>query len=260
MTVAAECINRTEHQINNNHKINVPSLRYALVNRNYAKLWYGQAVSAVGDTVFGTTLVLWVSQVLARGSAWAPAAVSGILVAAGAAVALVGPVAGVFVDRWNRKSTMLRTEAIRAAMVAGLTGLSFVPIPDFPAGLWLAAVYLVVFVLTAAGQFFNPARFATTGDVVPGEDDRIRATGLAEATTSAAGIIGPPIAALLLSPSNSSGPWPPTPPPMPCHTWPSACSGWRRVPGHGPVAERRGPACTPNSRPACGCSRATGSW
>ena len=61
--------------------------------------------------------------------------------AAGAAVALVGPVAGVFVDRWNRKSTMLRTEAIRAAMVAGLTGLSFVPIRDFPAGLWLAAVY-----------------------------------------------------------------------------------------------------------------------
>jgi len=119
-------------------------------------------------------------------------------VAAGAAVALVGPVAGVFVDRWNRKSTMLRTEAIRAAMVAGLTGLSFVPVRDLPAGLWLAAVYLVVFVLTAAGQFFNPARFATTGDVVPGEDDRIRATGLAEATTSAAGIIGPPIAALLL--------------------------------------------------------------
>ena len=176
----------------------MPSLRYALVNRNYAKLWYGQAVSAVGDTVFGTTLVLWVSQVLARGSAWAPVAVSGILVAAGAAVALVGPVAGVFVDRWNRKSTMMRTEAIRAAMVAGLTGLSFVPIRDFPAGLWLAAVYLVVFVLTAAGQFFNPARFATTGDVVPGEDDRIRAAGIAEATTSAAGIIGPPIAALLL--------------------------------------------------------------
>jgi hypothetical protein len=73
-------------------------------------------------------------------------AVSGILVAAGAAVGLVGPVAGVFVDRWNRKSTMMRTEAIRAAMVAGLTGLSFVPVRDLPVGLWLVAVYLVVFV------------------------------------------------------------------------------------------------------------------
>ena len=176
----------------------MPSLRSALVNRNYAKLWYGQAVSAVGDTVFGTTLVLWVSQVLVRGSAWAPAAVSGILVAAGAAVGLVGPVAGVFVDRWNRKSTMMRTETIRAAMVVGLTGLSFVPVRDLPIGLWLVAVYLVVFVLNAAGQFFNPARFATTGDVVHGEEDRIRAAGLAEATTSAAAIVGPPIAVVLL--------------------------------------------------------------
>jgi MFS family permease len=190
--------NRAERCINSNHKVNSPSLRRTLVNRNYAKLWYGQAVSAVGDTVFGTTLVLWVSQVLARGLPWAPAAVSGILVAAGVAVALVGPVAGVFVDRWNRKSTMMRTEVIRAAMVAGLTGLSFVPVRDLPIGLWLATVYLVVFVLNAVGQFFNPARFATTGDVVDGEEDRARAAGLAEATTSAAGIVGPPIAVMML--------------------------------------------------------------
>src|SRR6266487_2143461 len=93
---------------------------------------------------------------------------------------------------------MMRTEAIRAAMVTGLTGLSFVPVRDLPTGLWLVAVYLVVFVLNGVGQFFNPARFATTGDVVHGEEDRIRAAGLAEATVSAAGIVGPPIAALLL--------------------------------------------------------------
>jgi MFS family permease len=161
-------------------------------------LWYGQAASTTGDAVFGTTLVLWVSQVLARGAPWAPAAVSGILVAAGAAIALVGPVAGVFVDRWDRKSTMMRTEVVRAVMVAGLTGLSFVPVRALPVWLWLSAVYLVVFVLNASGQFFNPARFATIGDVVHGEEERVRAAGLAEATTSAAGIIGPPIAALLL--------------------------------------------------------------
>src|ERR1700747_882200 len=173
--MAAACKSLTDRYITNNHKVNVPSLRRMLVNRNYARLWYGQAVSAIGDTVFATTLVLWVSQVLARGSPWAPAAVSGILVAAGAAVALVGPVAGVFVDRWNLKSTMMRTEVIRAAMVAALTGLSFVPVHDLRVGLWLTAVYLVVFVLHAAGQFFNPARFATTGDVVQGEEGRVRA-------------------------------------------------------------------------------------
>jgi len=130
--MASVCENRTKRRINSNHKIRLPSLQRTLINRNYAKLWYGQAVSAVGDSVFGTTLVLWVSQVLASGRPWAPAAVGGILVAAGAAFALVGPIAGVFVDRWNRKSTMMRTEVLRAAMVTGLTGLSFVPVRDLP--------------------------------------------------------------------------------------------------------------------------------
>jgi len=198
ITMAPVCENRAKHYVNNNHKLSLPSLQRALINRNYAKLWYGQAVSAVGDSVFVTTLVLWVSQVLANGRSWAPAAVGGILIATAAAFALVGPIAGVFVDRWNRKSTMMRTEVIRAGMVAGLTGLSFVPVRDLPVWLWLTAVYLVVFVLNAAGQFFSPARFATTGDVVHGEEQRARAVGLAEATTSASWIIGPAIAAPLL--------------------------------------------------------------
>lgn len=196
--MTAVCETRAGGCTNSSRKTYFPSLRRTLANRNYAKLWYGQAASTIGDAVFGTTLVLWVSQVLARGAPWAPAAVSGILVAAGVAIALVGPVAGVFVDRWNRKSTMMRTEVVRAVMVAGLTALSFVPVRELPVWLWLSAVYLVVFVLNASGQFFNPARFATIGDVVHGEEDRVRAAGLAEATTSAAAIIGPPIAALLL--------------------------------------------------------------
>jgi MFS family permease len=196
--MTAVCENRAERCSISSRKAYFPSLQRTLANRDYAKLWYGQAASTIGDAVFGTTLVLWVSQVLARGAPWAPAAVSGILVAAGGAIALVGPLAGVFVDRWNRKSTMMRTEVIRAAMVAALTGLSFVPVRDLPVWLWLSAVYLVVFVLNASGQFFNPARFATIGDVVRGEEDRVRAAGLAEATTSAAAIVGPPIAALLL--------------------------------------------------------------
>jgi hypothetical protein len=82
--------NRAARFINNNHKVTLPSLQRTLINWNYAKLWYGQTASAVGDCVFGTTLVLWVSQVLAGGRSWAPAAVSGILVATAAAFALVG--------------------------------------------------------------------------------------------------------------------------------------------------------------------------
>ena len=121
-------------------------------------------------------------------------------------------------------------------------------------------MYLAVFVLNAAGQFFNPARFATTGDVVHGEEDRVRAVGLAEATTSAAGIIGPPIAALLLFTVGFQ--------------WALAANAasyvvsylairfLRLTPGPRPPApaEAGRPACARSSPPACGSSCATGSW
>src|SRR5205823_3409411 len=101
-------------------------------------------------------------------------------------------------DRWDRVSTMVRSDAARAVLAAGFAGMSFVPLRDLPDGLWLAVTYLVVFCLTGMGQFFAPARFALTGDVVPGDADRARAAGLAGAATSAAGIIGPPVAAPLM--------------------------------------------------------------
>jgi MFS family permease len=170
--------------------------RTVLVNREYARLWWGQAVSSVGDSVFSTTLVLWVGVVLADGRAWAPAAVSGILIADGAAFALVGPLAGVLVDRWDRKKILVRAEMIRTALAAALTAASFVA--GLPVWAWLAVVYLSVFSFSAAGQFFTPARLAVTGQVVHGEADQARATGIAEAMTTAAGFIGPPIAAPLL--------------------------------------------------------------
>ena len=203
----------------------MPSLRRRLINRDYARLWYGQAVSAVGDSVFATTLVLWVSQVLAGGRSWAPAAVSGILVAAAAAFALVGPIAGVFVDRWNRKSTMMRTEVIRGAMVAGLLGLSFVPVHDLPVGLWLAAVYLVVFVLHASGQFFSLARFATTGDVVQGEEAGRERQASPRPPRRRPGSSARRSRPRCYSRSACSGRWPPTPPPISCRIWPSASCG-----------------------------------
>jgi MFS family permease len=172
--------------------------RLTLINRDYTRLWFGQAVSSVGDAVFSTTLVLWVATVLAKGEAWAPVAVSGVVMASGAAVLVVGPLAGVFVDRWDKLRTMLGTEVLRGGLVAVLTAVSFLPVDALPAGVWLALVYTTVLLLHAAGQFFSPARFAILADLVSGEADRARAAGIGQATGETAWIIGPPLAAPLL--------------------------------------------------------------
>ncbi|MET8704159.1 MFS transporter [Kitasatospora sp. NPDC004723] len=173
-------------------------LRPTLISPTYTRLWLGQAVSSVGDAVFSTTLVLWVATVLAEGRSWGPQAVSGVVLATSAAVMFVGPLAGVFVDRWDKRATMLGTEVLRGVLVAALTAVSFVPTEDLPAGVWLALIYATVLALNAASQFFTPARFAVIADLVTDEADRARAAGLAQATGQTAWIIGPPLAAPLL--------------------------------------------------------------
>jgi MFS family permease len=173
-------------------------MRRFLVNRDYARLWYGQAISTVGDYVFDTTLTIWVAKVLLVDSHWAPAAVSGLLLCALVAIMVVGPVAGVFVDRWDRRRVMLGSEVIRGVAVGALTLVMLLPRHALPVGVWLTLLYTVVFLVNAAGQFFNPARIAVIGDIVPAEADRTKAFGLGQATTATAAIIGPPLAAPLL--------------------------------------------------------------
>lgn len=177
-----------------------------LINRNFALLFGGSAISAIGDFVFNTTLVLWIAVELAPGQTWAPLAplaVSGVLVAAAVPVLLVGPLAGVFVDRWNKRATLLGVNIVQAVVVAALLGASgIVPLPFMPSGhlttLWtLGAIYAVVFLVNAANQFQNPSAVALIGDIVA-EEQLPRAMGLIQAMAALATIIGPPVAAPLL--------------------------------------------------------------
>lgn len=98
-----------------------------LVNRNYARLWIGLAVSGVGDQIFNTTIFLWIATVLLEGERLAPVAVGGVVMAVAAATILVGPIAGVFVDRWDKRRTMLASDLIRACLVGLLAAFAFLP-------------------------------------------------------------------------------------------------------------------------------------
>jgi MFS family permease len=165
------------------------------INRNFALLWGGQAISNVGDFVFQTTLVLWIAAIIAKGQSWAPLAVSGVLLATFIPIFLIGPLAGVFVDRWEKRRTMLAMDATRAVLVSLL--LLNTGIISLPVGWQLGLIYAVVFLESACSQFFNPSRFAFIGDVVD-EQHRARASGLGQVTLNLAVVIGPPLAAPLL--------------------------------------------------------------
>ena len=167
-------------------------------NRSWNLLLGGGTISSIGDYVFDTTMVLWIGTVIAKGQAWAPVAVSGVLIAAAVPAIAIGPLAGVFVDRWNRRRIMLVSEVCRAVLCLALLPLAWPSVAGHagrPAELTL--IYVVIFCLNTFGQFAGPARYTLLFSVVD-VADQAQASGLTMASQALAGIIGPPIAAPLL--------------------------------------------------------------
>jgi MFS family permease len=136
-------------------------------------LWWGQAISSVGDFAWDTALVLCVATYLVAGQSWAPLAVSGLVLAAAVPQIAVGPIAGVFVDRWDTRKTMILMAALQAifAVLLVLPAASFtLPLighVQLPLGWRLGAVYTDVALLASFAQFFIPAQFALIKDIVP---------------------------------------------------------------------------------------------
>ena len=175
---------------------------FLLINRNFALLWSGQVISMIGDFAFSITLTLWVATQIGRGQVWTPLAMSGILLAASIPVFIIGPAAGVFVDRWDRRRTMLWMDVVRVVLILSLllaTGI--VPLPITSQGhlslVWqLGLIYSVVFLESTCAQFFNPSRFALIGAIVE-KVDQGRASGLTQLPESLAFLVGPLLGTLL---------------------------------------------------------------
>jgi MFS family permease len=177
--------------------------RAAFINPNFAWLWWGQAISSVGDYAWDTALVLWVASYLVAGQSWAPLAVSGVVLAAALPQIVAGPLAGVFVDRWDKRQTMIAMAALQAivAVLLVLPAANFslplighVQLPLF----WrLGVVYADVALLAIFAQFFIPAQLALIKDLVPpARQDQALETF--QAIQGLAVIIGPPVAAVLV--------------------------------------------------------------
>jgi predicted MFS family arabinose efflux permease len=158
----------------------LPRGRGPLLNRNFALLATGQAISNLGDFVYSTTLLVW-----AYALTHSAAAVSGILIAQYTPVFLLGPIAGVFVDRWNRRTTMIVSDLSRTLIAM----LPFIA----PLALRLPAIYASVFLIAAFGQLFMPARSGAL-QVVVHPDDQTQAASIGQVTLAMSFIIGPAIA------------------------------------------------------------------
>jgi len=129
----------------NNGPSEGPSLRRVLWNRPFALLWLSQLVSNSGDYVFDVAIVWLVLRATSS-----PFYVGLVLAASLLPGVLVGPIAGVFIDKLNRRSLMLASNAFQAAVSFGIALL-------YVAGLLpMWALLILIFTLNAGAQFIRP--------------------------------------------------------------------------------------------------------
>jgi len=91
-------------------------------------------------------------------------------------VAIVGPVAGVVVDRVNRRRLMIAADLVRGVLILGLL---LVRRPD---QVWIA--YVVMALTVSGSAFFEPARTATIPNITT-DEELLPANALSAATWSA---------------------------------------------------------------------------
>ena len=145
-------------------------------NRNYRFTWFGQVVSEVGDHYNNIAVF---SLVLANtGSGLV---VAGILLARGGAVMLGGPIAGVLLDRMDRKRLMIASDLVRAV-------IALLFILGIPAGRTVL-LYVLSGCLMFASPFFTSGRAAILPSIAS-KDELHTANSLTQLTQWSTLVIG----------------------------------------------------------------------
>lgn len=150
-------------------------------NRNFLALWLGQLISFVGDYFVLLAVPIVINRL--TGSAM----MVGLSYISGAVPALLfGPVAGVFIDRWDRRKVMIASDVMRGLLVLLMLTV------HSKEQVWI--FYLVSFLIACTSQFFMPARNAVLPVLVTNADDLLAANGLMQIIQTAGFLLGPALA------------------------------------------------------------------
>lgn len=154
-----------------------------LRRREFALVWTGGLISMIGDWILWIALPIRVFEL--TGSAFAV----GLLVAFRVAPAIVfGTVAGVLVDRWDRRRVLVAANLLQAAALLPLL------LMDDAASLWIA--YPVIAASAVLFSFSDPAESAYLPRLVPAAELQ-EANALNSLNNSLARLIGPAAGGLL---------------------------------------------------------------
>jgi len=155
-----------------------------LKHSDFRTLWLGQLISQVGDS-FAIIAVLVVINELTGSTL----ALGAMVMAVTLPQLLFGLIAGVLVDRLDRKVTMIVSDIVRGLAVLAL--LTIHRADQIP------ILLMVGFVMASVGVFFNPARSAVIPNLIR-EDMLLAANALSQTSQVIATVFGPALAGLAI--------------------------------------------------------------
>ena len=147
------------------------------------RVWYAQVISLFGDFLALFAVIAVVSFRM-HGTA---RQLTSLQIAYMLPIVIIGPIAGVFVDRWPLKPTLISSDLIRAALALLLIPATRV---------W--HVYLVLAALSCVSAFFGPAQTVTIRSHVP-TPGLMSANALMQIAFMGSRIVGPAAAGFMVA-------------------------------------------------------------
>jgi MFS family permease len=149
-----------------------------LKNRNFFLLWIGQIISQLGDRLNQMALIGMV-YLRTPGSTIQIAKILSFTIIP---VFIIGPIAGAYVDRWDRRRIMYACDFLRTVLVL------IIPLFLFYKETF-SWIYLIIFFTFSVGRFFIPAKLSIIPELVD-KRDLLIANSLVNTTGMIAAILG----------------------------------------------------------------------
>jgi DHA3 family macrolide efflux protein-like MFS transporter len=149
-------------------------------------IWFGQVISLLGSGLTGFAMGVWVFQRTGSATQFTLIAFFGSI-----PFVLFSPIAGVLVDRWDRRKALIVSQI--GASVTPLTLLLLIATGNF--SVW--PIYLIVAISSAFRAFLIPAFAASSTLLVP-KEQYARASGMVQAAFGIQLLLGPLMAGVLL--------------------------------------------------------------
>jgi MFS family permease len=162
-------------------------------SNDFFRFWFAQLISQFGDRVYQMALV-GLMAIRHPGSVMEMAKLLSFTIIP---VFIVGPIAGVYIDRWDRRTTLFVCDFIRCMLVL-FAAFYLVHLPD----IW--PMYAVVFVIFSLSRFYVPAKMSFIPEMVH-EDDLHIANSLSTTTGMIALVLGALLGGLIVEYTGSFG-------------------------------------------------------